>query len=512
VNSREIPEDIEFSRRLIDALCLPSEPKVTGSTPVGRIDRKPCRDWDFRIAAQEERSANLAGIVGTHTRALGMEAVPMVHPLRVPKLRFHAPTKQHYIYLGKGQGRKYFGRDLVEAERQYGIWKARHILAGPGAAPAIQAGDQTITVSEAVVAYLRHADNYYRDPRDINRVGHAMAVVMDEFGALPVGEFKSKALKHIQAKLIERPVMRRFKAGTKATATKISRKYANKLLVDVVHCWQWLVSEEVVPPENLHAMETVTLIHLGRGGRETPRVPPVAPEVVEATLAYCPSLLATMIQVQRLTGMRPGELCRMRRCDISLHPKERLSMPGMEDWRVSAMESGAVLCWVYAPSKHKNLHRGQPRAVLIGPRAQELLRPLLDGRTGEDHIFVPRESMQAWRAIQRESRKTRVQPSQKNRAKRHPRKGAGDLYPVNSYAQAVERAIARANKARAKEGLELLPKWRPNQLRHSAATSASERFDETHAAAMLGHAGLDAVRIYAEQALGKAAKTAAELG
>ena len=36
--------------------------------------------------------------------------------------------------------------------------------------------------------------------------------------------------------------------------------------------------------------------------------------------------------------------------------------------------------WKYKPQHHKNAHRGHDRTILIGPRAQEIIRPYLSGR------------------------------------------------------------------------------------------------------------------------------------
>src|SRR5579872_56647 len=58
-----------------------------------------------------------------------------------------------------------------------------------------------------------------------------------------------------------------------------------------------------------------------------------------------------LVKFQWLTGCRPGEACRLRRCDIEM--------------------GGTV--WLYKPKKHKTAWRGKSRTVVIGPKAQELL-------------------------------------------------------------------------------------------------------------------------------------------
>lgn len=62
---------------------------------------------------------------------------------------------------------------------------------------------------------------------------------------------------------------------------------------------------------------------------------------------------ATMIEVQLLTGARPGEVRKMRRSELNM--------------------SGTT--WLYRPNKHKTSRHGRSREIHIGPQAQTLLRP-----------------------------------------------------------------------------------------------------------------------------------------
>src|SRR5262249_29699557 len=64
-----------------------------------------------------------------------------------------------------------------------------------------------------------------------------------------------------------------------------------------------------------------------------------------------------MVELQRLTGMRPGEACRLRLSEVD--------------------RTGEV--WVYRPVQHKTAHHGKARAVHLGPRAQALITGFLRG-------------------------------------------------------------------------------------------------------------------------------------
>lgn len=74
-----------------------------------------------------------------------------------------------------------------------------------------------------------------------------------------------------------------------------------------------------------------------------------------------------MIELLRLTGMRPGEVVQMRTADLDM--------------------AGAV--WSYVPQKHKTQHHGHERVVYLGPKAQEVLRPWLRADR-EAYLFSPR--------------------------------------------------------------------------------------------------------------------------
>src|SRR5262249_50701497 len=149
--------------------------------------------------------------------------------------------------------------------------------------------------------------------------------------------------------------------------------------------------------------------------------------------------------------------------------------------------------------RHKTTHHGHERLVLIGPKAQELLRPYL-GTKPDAYCFSPAESERRRSEARREARQSPLTPSQRaprpeSRRKRAPR----DRYDETSYRNAVYRACDRAfplpeylrprqldngrREARAawwarltaeeKVGVRAWRKrqrWHPNQLRHSRAT------------------------------------------
>jgi integrase len=224
-----------------------------------------------------------------------------------------------------------------------------------------------------------------------------------------------------------------------------------------------------------------------------------------------------MIDLQLLTGARPGELCRMRTCDVDTKPK----------------------VWVYRPESHKTAHHGHRREVYVGPKAQKVLAPLLKPDLLA-YVFSPTDAERARAEKLREARKTPVQPSQEKRAerarRRRRRRAPADRYTVPSYRRAVQRACARAfpppdylarNEGETVKAWRerLTPKqraelkrwvaehaWHPHQLRHNAGTRLRREYGLEAAQVILGHKTMSVTEIYAERNVAKAREIMGEVG
>jgi integrase len=187
-----------------------------------------------------------------------------------------------------------------------------------------------------------------------------------------------------------------------------------------------------------------------------------------------------MVQLQRLAGMRPGEVVLMRTCDVD--------------------RGGEV--WFYTPGTHKTAHHGRSRRIALGPRAQEILKSWLRPDP-EEFLFAPREAMAEFRAEQRRRRTTPLYPSQAARPRKpNPKQAPGDRYSARTYNHAIRYGCARAG----------VPPWHPNQLRHAAATRIRQTYDLDAARAVLGHSDLKTSEVYAERDRERAARVMREIG
>ncbi|MBL8800282.1 MAG: site-specific integrase [Planctomycetia bacterium] len=414
----------------------------------------------------------------------------------VPSYRKHKQSGQAIVTLTDGLGSRHdvlLGPHGTAASRQeYARVIAEWEAAGRTIPHTVATPD--ITINELMLAYWRFAEGYYRkngEPTSqLDRIRLALKPVKELYGLALVRDFGPLALKAVRQKMID--------AGW-------VRLYVNACVGCIRRMVKWGVENELVAPSVYHGLQAVAGLKRGRcEAVESQPVRPVADEHVDATLPYLTAPVRAMVQVQRLTGMRPGEVVIMRPCDIDRSSKT---------------------VWVYRPASHKTEHHGAERTVFLGPRAQAVLLPLLL-RPADAYLFSPREALADLRTRQRQARKTKVQPSQLDRRRRKPQKLPGDRYPVAAYSHAVRQAVLRLNHDRACDACKKLkpadrcqscqaaaiPHWRPHQLRHNKATEIRREAGLDAARAVLGHRSPAITEVYAELDIAKAAEVMERLG
>ena len=411
--------------------------------------------------------------------------------LTIPQFRFHRHSNQHYIW--HNNKRVHMGAELEVAEARYNRWVADFVAGIRTPKPAKRTTPNPSaerTVAEVLVADWKHVLIEYADNKSTrHRIWQAIEAVREMYSDISVFAFRGPQLKALRADLVEN---RKHKHNGKP----ISRTYINYLVACVQRMWKWALSEDLVPADGAETIAAVEPLAKGKGGREPKRVLPPAVGWDECFVEL-PPVLTTMIRVQALCGMRPQDVCRMKRGEISTAPSERVAVPDTGRYLAAFVEAG-VPVWVYVPAKHKATWQGKPRAVVIGPQAQALLRPLLEILGPDDYVFSPGLALE-----------------QRRRGNRDKGKGYGRHYQTRHYAQFITRAVDRTNRPRVAArwlAEELVPFWSPNQLRHLAATVVGDELDREHARVMLGQSSADVIDVYMEQQLRKAARAAAKCG
>lgn len=425
---------------------------------------------------------------------------------RTPSYRRHKPSGQAVVTIASKDF--YLGpygspASRTEYDRLVGEWLANgrrplNVSAGKGA--PVQQSDRTI--AEVMVAYLDHVAEYHRAPdgkptTEARNIRIALRPLLALYAATPAANFGPLALKAVRERMIFSTAAKRSAgkdetqnapaAGSapqeegRAGERVLSRREVNKRVGHVLRMFKWAVANEMVPAAVLHALQTVDGLRQGKTeARETEGVKPAPEDAIDAVLEVVLPPVRAMIELQRLTGMRSGEIVIMRTCDID--------------------RSGAV--WLYRPTKHKTAHHGYDRPIFIGPRAQEILKPWLKA-DGTAYLFSPREAVAAWREKKRANRKTPVQPSQAARKPlKRPHRAPAERYRPEGYARAIARACIRAK----------VEHWHPHQLRHNAATSLRREFGLETARVILGHRSAAVTEIYAELDMEKAREAMGKVG
>lgn len=406
--------------------------------------------------------------------------------VRVPKLCKHKATGQAVVRLdGKDQYLGKFGTAAATAayERLIAEW-----LAHGRRLPDARSGP---TVNELILGYWRRCQEHYRKAdgtpsSELDLVRLALRPLKQLYGRTPGAKFGPLALKAVRQRMID---------------TGLSRGVINAHISRVKRLFKWAVENELVPPSSYHGLQAVTGLQRGRcGARDTAPVKPVPEALIPPVRPHVALQVWAMIELQLLTGMRPGETCIMRSCDLDM--------------------SGRV--WSYRPESHKTEHHGFERQIFIGPKAQDVLKPWLKPNT-QAYLFSPAEAEAARNADRKRKRRTPMTPSQaKRRSKSNRRRPWRERYDVNSYRRAIQRACDEAfplpehlaqlpDESRKKWMARLAPeqkqevhawrrahRWHPHQLRHNAATRLRKEYGVELTRIILGHATAFTTEIYAE--------------
>ncbi len=309
-----------------------------------------------------------------------------------------------------------------------------------------------ITITELVARYWTHAESYYCGGEHEN-LRPPLRTLTQLYGRIRAADFGPVALRAVRQSMIDR---------------KLSRGHINGLIGKIRRVLRWAVSEQLIEPSVLQALEAVPGLKRGRTeARETSPVQPAPEKHIEAARPFRRRQVGALVDLQRLTAARPGELFIMRPIDVNT--------------------SGPV--WTYTPERHKNAHRGHKRTIYIGPRGQDVIRPFLAGRAVNAYMFSPRESVDEYHAERGHKRKTPASCGNtpgSNRADKP--QWLNETYNRRSYGQAIRRACDLAG----------VPRWHAHQLRHTAASKVREEFDLETVRLILGHSRIETAQIYAE--------------
>ena len=242
----------------------------------------------------------------------------------------------------------------------------------------------TLTIEHLCLLFLQHAESYYQH-KDGTPTGEAanmrraLRYLVKVHGRCNVRAFSPLKLKEVRQSMIS--------AG-------MCRTNINRTIHRVKRVFAWGVENELVPTAVHQALLAVQSLRAGRTeARESDPVLPVDEGTVNDTLPHLSRIVADMVRLQLLCGMRPGEVCAIRPCDV---------------------RRGTNGVWTYRPAQHKIEHHGKERRIFIGPNGQKILKPYLD-RDIEEYCFSPIEAETERNAAKTSRRRTPMTPSQSAR-------------------------------------------------------------------------------------------------
>ncbi len=398
----------------------------------------------------------------------------------MPRRKSDVPAKTHHKASGQARVRidgkdHYLGSwGSPEADERYKRIVAEFLTTGKPPEPSRPAGtpEPGRSVNEVLLAFWRHAEGYYvkagEPTGEIHALRDALRPLRELYGSTAAADFGPLKLKALREAMVRKGWCRTL---------------VNARVRRVKLAFKWGVENEIVPPHVHHGLTAVAGLRRGRSeARESSPVLPVPDAAVNAALPHMNRQVAAMVELQAFTGMRPGEVCGLRPCDVD--------------------REGEV--WTFRPSRHKTQHHGRERVVYLGPRAQAVLSAYIDNRPAESPCFSPAEAeadrLAARHAGRRTPRSCGNRPGTNRR--KNPKRRPGDRYDSRSYAQAIRYACVKAGVA----------PWSPNRLRHSAASAIRKGFGLEAAQVSLGHAAADVTQVYAERDADLARRVAAEIG
>jgi len=386
------------------------------------------------------------------------------------RLRDANTGKRRDIYCGV------YGKaeSMVRYAEVVQAWKDRgRVLDAIPAPPAKPDEPRHGCVAAIALAYVRDIEHRgTMDRRHLSGLRRALGIVRSIHGSTPVSEFGPLALQEVRQAMID------LRYG-KDNKRRWARKTINERVRHITNMAEWAVSQEKAPASWAHALQSVKPLKPAEFGIPEGRtVKPVNPDHVEAIREHVSSVVWAMIQVQRFTGMRAGEVCAMRAIDIDT----------------------AGDTWIYRPAQHKNQHRGHDRLVAIGAKAQDAIAPLLAGRPVHAYLFDPRES----RRERDQANASKGKPRRPNQKPSQNRSGRtiGDRYTTATYYNAIRRGCELAG----------VPVWGTHRLRHLFATETRDAFGLEHAQAVLGDRSINMAQHYAKVGLEKAIEVAQKIG
>ncbi|MDB4372439.1 site-specific integrase [Mariniblastus sp.] len=381
-------------------------------------------------------------------------------PSNPPKYKLHKASGKAVVRLN---GKEiYLGvYNSPESLERYQRLIAENWATGKPVEPVNHQSNRAVTVGELVIEYGKFCKVKYAGSNEWATIKIVLEYLIQNYKTLPACDFGTVRLDQYRQTMV--------KAGLVKSTIK-------RRVNHVVAAFQRGVSVELIDVTLYQRLKALS--PLVEATRQPKKIPPVAVDVVRLTQGELTPVVADMVELQLLTGMRPGEVCDLRPMDIDTSRE----------------------VWIYTPATHKTQHHGKSRVIAIGYKAQALLEPYID-REQSRFCFEPSEALE--QHLERRSANRETPIGYGNSPKPRRQRVFSIKYTNTSYRRAVQRAASRAK----------VGNWSPNQLRKAAATRARSEMGLETAQIICGHSSKTTTeQHYAEQNIELAVKYAAKFG
>lgn len=302
---------------------------------------------------------------------------------------------------------------------------------------------------------------------------------LEKYYEWPVMDFGPDELKNVRQAMEKH----RFERGKRKI--RYTRSGINDNINHIQRIWNWGVGREYVTDSKAKRLGEVKALRIGQGV-DIPRRERVNDEEFQKVCAKVSSIVADMLGLLWCTAMRPGEVCKMRPCDI------------LRD---------DLACWLYVPGRgrtpvgeHKTTGFGRIRVVTLTGKAQEILLRRITDFNSRKYIFMPTDAISELYEKRAKERKTPLNCGNRpgTNRKKHPMISPGEFYTTNALRSACARGCVRAG----------VKPFTPYDLRRTVATRTRATLGKEAARVLLGHTKTDTTDIYLLEEVQEAMKVA----
>jgi integrase len=220
------------------------------------------------------------------------------------------------------------------------------------------AADPGPSVGELCLVFLKHAEGHYvkngKQTSEVHILKSVIRPLNELYGMIPAKDFGPLALKAVRTKMV---------------GLGWTRGTVNAAMGRIRRIFKHAIENELIDPGILQRLQAVAPLLAGRteAHDNAPRTA-VSDQDIEAVRSFVSPLISDLIEVQRLTGARSGELLSLTTGAIN--------------------RQGEI--WVAELLEHKTRHHGRARTLHFGPKAQLILRKYISASPNEPLFSITR--------------------------------------------------------------------------------------------------------------------------